>query len=72
MADLAWLQAEYPEAYQDLPECYRNDSCLEFFLDECQQLWAAGIPGDHLESYRWIWYAGENDCTYWKSDPTRS
>ena len=57
--DLKWLQENYPQAYAGLLECYQNDSCLEFFLNELGHLMARGIPGDHLENYQWAWLPGK-------------
>ncbi len=31
--DLATVQDLFPEAYEALPEPYKNDSCLTFFID---------------------------------------
>lgn len=56
--DLKWLQANHPEAYDALPECYKADSVLVFFVDINGNLCAEGARGDHLEGNEWIFDRG--------------
>lgn len=49
------LEKEYPEAYEALPEPYKNDSALVFFIDKNGNLCAEGDFGTKsLEEYLWV------------------
>lgn len=52
------LEASWPNAYKALPEPYRNDSCLVFFVDVNGHLCA---ESDFGEEYVWsdgVWLRG--------------
>ncbi len=49
------LQKEHPEAYEALPEPYKNDSALVFFIDKNGNLCAEGDFGtENLEEFTWL------------------
>lgn len=48
------LELVYPAAYKALPEPYKNDSCLTFFIDNNGHLCA---ETDTDEEY--VWFDGE-------------
>lgn len=35
MYDIKWLKDNYPKEYACLPEAYRENDCLEFYITEC-------------------------------------
>jgi hypothetical protein len=49
--DPAVIEASYPDAYAELPNCYKNDHSLEFFLDNNGNLCAEHTL--HNEQYVW-------------------
>lgn len=56
--DLQGLAHMFPEAYSALPEAYRNDNCLRFFVDRNDNLCAEPKnPEDKiaLGDSEWLW-----------------
>ena len=49
--DLKELENRWPEAYKTLPEAYKNDSCLVFFVDANGHLCAQDDSGSE---YMWV------------------
>lgn len=59
--DINELQEYYPEAYEALPEPYKNDSCLVFHsVHKGFKLWASVAPGNEhaLGADSCWWYNG--------------
>ena len=54
--DLNWLMEKHPEAYEDLPEPYKNDSCLVFGYDYYGYLCARSAPGQENILGDKTWY----------------
>lgn len=46
------LACQFPKAWEAVPECYRNDSCLKFFLDVNGNLCA---EGDSVCGTDYVW-----------------
>ena len=51
----AEVQEQYPAAWQGLPECYRQDTCLTFFLDLNENLCAVN---DSNQEFMWCGVKG--------------
>ena len=47
------VQECFPEAWAAVPECYQNDSVLEFGIDEYGSLWA--ISEDPACTFEAVW-----------------
>lgn len=55
--DINKLEELFPQAYKALPECYKEDSCLVFFIDNNDNLCAEfDLGGEFLstEDSKWI------------------
>lgn len=49
------LEKDHPEAYEALPDAYKNDSALVFFIDKNGNLCAEGDFGtSNLEEFLWV------------------
>lgn len=49
--DIDELQLQFPEAYAELPESYKADSCLRFFVDPNGHLCS---EDDHRNVYLFV------------------
>lgn len=56
MHDLNWLMKEHPDAYNALPEPYKNDSCLVFGVNEDGLVYAKAAPGQEYALGTDGWY----------------
>lgn len=67
--DLKWLATYHEDAYSALPDPYRNDSCLEFWVWPdgvyCQAT-AADYPVIGISVWHYVSASGE-----WVAHPTR-
>jgi hypothetical protein len=60
--DLNELHTNYPEAYNALPDSYKNDSCLTFFIDVNNNLCAEDDSG---KEYQYINGYKNNFASKW-------
>jgi hypothetical protein len=51
---LEQLERDWPAAYEALPEPYKNDSCLTFFVDNNGHLCAEKDTGEE-----YVWFDGQ-------------
>jgi hypothetical protein len=59
------VQNDFPNAWLEVPTCYRNDSCLSFFLSDDGWLYVEPKEGEEQALGSWLYYwSVEHDCWF--------